>query len=143
MLAAVAGKSAIEINVKPGSILSFHCSSQGKISLAFAESDLLERVLSRPLEKLTPNSITNATSLRKEIAEIRRRGWAVAPGEALIGVNTLAAPIRDGAGVLVGSLGIVDSNQHITQAPTNTQIEALTQAAAEISRMLGYNAEAG
>lgn len=142
VLATMAGKSAIEINVKPGSILPFHCSSQGKISLAFAEPELCERVLASPLTKMTSYTNTNVEALRKEIDEIRLRGWAVAPNEALIGVNTLAAPIRDGAGTLVGSLGIVDSVQHIAEIPRDEQIEALTSAAVEISRLLGYRLEA-
>lgn len=139
VLATIAGKSAIEISVKPGSILPFHCSAQGKISLTFAGPELRERVLAAPLNTMTAATNTNPESLRAELALIQQRGWAVAPNEALTGINTLAAPIRDGAGTLVGSLAIVDSVQHIQPAPTDEQIAALTGSAAAISQLLGYH----
>ena len=138
VLATMLGTSPIEISVREGSVLGFHCSSQGKVALAWADGATLARVLHKRLERKTPHSIVDPALLRAELATIRDRGWAVSPNEALVGVNALAAPLFDGSGALVGALAIVDSVQFIEPAPTEAQIQAVTASAAQISRALGY-----
>ncbi len=138
VLAAVSGKSAIEIGVKRGSLLQFHSSAQGKVALAFGEETLREVVLASRLERLTPKTIVTASALRNEIERIRRQGWAVAPNESLIGLNTLAAPIFDATGALVGTIGAVDSIQFIPEHPSAEQIRHIRSTALSISEALGY-----
>jgi IclR family transcriptional regulator, KDG regulon repressor len=138
ILATISGKSAIEIGVKQGSLLSFHSSAQGKIALAFGDAALQRSVLRSRLELQTPKTIVSATSLSRELEKIRRQGWAVAPNEALLGLNALAAPVFDAAGKLVASVAIVDSIQFIEAAPSAEQISQTVAAARQISLALGH-----
>ncbi|NDB70458.1 MAG: hypothetical protein EB015_21115 [Methylocystaceae bacterium] len=73
-----------------------------------------------------------------EIEKIRQRGWATAPNEILIGLNTLAAPIFGADGQLVAVIGIVDSIQFIDAMPSAEQIRRTLGAAQQISELLGY-----
>jgi len=141
VLATLPGREAIEIAVKPGSILPPHCTAQGKLGLAHAEAAVRERVLLSRLDMRTPHTITSPTALRDELARILERGWAVAPSESMLGVNALAAPIFEGGGEMVGAIAILGSIQFIEAAPSPAQIRHLRQAAARISAQLGAAAQ--
>jgi DNA-binding IclR family transcriptional regulator len=138
VLATLPGKSAIEIGVKRGSVLSFHGSAQGKIALAFGDESLRASVFRSRLELLTPKTIVSHVALRKEIDKVRRQGWAVAANEVLIGLNALAAPIFSAGGVLIGTVSIVDSIQFIEEEPTREQTERIVEAGRKISAALGF-----
>lgn len=141
VVSAISGKSPIEIGVKPGSLLQFHCSAQGKVALAFGDEQLRGTVIHSRLERLTPATIVTASALLEELKRINQQGWAVAPNEALIGLNTLAAPIFDATGTLIGAVGIVDSIQFIPEVPSAEQIRHTLAAARKISEALGYVAD--
>ena len=57
---------------------------------------------------------------------------------AVMGVNTLAAPVFDHRGVLVGSIAIVGSTQVIAPKPVAAQLGAVLDAARSVSRELGW-----
>ena len=139
VIATIPGKSAIEIGVKPGSLLRFHSSAQGKIALAFGSDQLRAAALGSDLEMMTPQTIVNPEALQKEIQKVRARGWAIAPNEAVTGLNTLAVPIFDASGELVGTVGVVDSIQFVAEQPSDEQIRRIVAAGQAISHALGYS----
>lgn len=134
------GKSPLEIGVKPGSVLPYHNTAQGKVALAFGDPAVLEQVLQRELTMSTPYSITDPRKLVEAIETVRKRGWSVSANESTIGLNALAAPVFDALGKFIGTLAIVDSIQYIGENPTTEQVLGVTQAAGEISASLGYRA---
>jgi DNA-binding IclR family transcriptional regulator len=136
----VPSKSSVEIAVKPGSVLSFHASAQGKIALAFSDPLLSQRVLAGELPMQTVYTISDPGRLKTEIDLTQKRGWAAAPNEAVIGLNALAAPVFDALGHYAGAIAIVDSIQFIPDNPSIEQVQEITEAAAQISRNLGYRA---
>jgi IclR family transcriptional regulator, acetate operon repressor len=79
-----------------------HCSALGKVLYAF---DALALPAGR-LEQLTPSSIGNAAALSRQLATIRRRGYAVARDELEIGLDAVAAPVRGADGDVVAAVGV-------------------------------------
>jgi IclR family KDG regulon transcriptional repressor len=142
VLAAVSGRSAIEIGVKAGSLLPLHASAQGKVGLAFSDPAVMAQLERGRFELLTPHTIVSAAQLEVEVEKIRQRGWATAPNEILIGLNTLAAPIFGADKQLVAVIGIVDSIQYIDAMPSAEQIRRTLGAAQQISELLGYSSAA-
>lgn len=138
VLATVSASSMMEIGVKRGALLGFHYSAQGKLALAFGEQSLAERELRLPLEKLSPRTITDPRALWREIARVKQQGWAVAPEEATLGVNALAAPLFDAGGTLIGTIAVLDSVQHLPAQPSDEQIRQVRRAAGAVSALLGY-----
>ncbi len=138
VLLTLSGKSPIGIGVKPGSLLSLHASGQGKVTLAFGAQKTRDRILDSELHAFTPYTITTASALAAELARVKKRGWATAPNEMLIGMNALAAPVYDGRGLLAGTISIVDSIQYIPKVPTPQQIKHTLIAASSVSASLGY-----
>jgi DNA-binding IclR family transcriptional regulator len=74
--------------------------------------------------------------LRQEIATVRARGWAAAPGETMTGLNAVAVPILDGSSQLFGTLALLGLADEMPTVPTRRHINELTAAAREISAAL-------
>lgn len=70
-----------------------HCSSSGKVLLAFGDDPIRDRVLTRALERLTPQTVTDPRRLRMLLEEVRRRGYARSVSELEDGLHTVAAPV--------------------------------------------------
>lgn len=69
---------------------------------------------------------------------MRRRGWATAADQVLVGVNTLASPIFDHRNDWRGTIAVVGSSQFIEAQPTERQIAQVSEAAVAVSRQLGW-----
>lgn len=138
VLATASADSVMEIGVKRGALLGFHYSAQGKLALAYGDPAVAERVLAAPLEQLSPKTITDPRALKREIARVKRQGWAVAPDEATLGVNALAAPIFDAGGTLVGTIAVLDSVQHLPAEPSEDQVRQVRRAGEAVSALLGH-----
>lgn len=137
VVATVPSNQPIEIGIRPGGQLALHASAQGKVYLAFGPAEVLERVCAEPLAAITPRTVTDPKQLRRDVAEIRRLGYAMAPEESLLGINALAAPIYDYRGALVGSIGLIGSVQHIPVPPDPALIARLLGLTKAVSTALG------
>ena len=103
--------------------------------LAFAPPAFLEDYLSRPLAQLLPATVTSPEQLRRRLAEIRAVGVARMREEMTAGSSSVAAPVLDRSGAVVGAVSIVFP----TVADWDPEQEAAVRAAARgISRTLGY-----
>jgi DNA-binding IclR family transcriptional regulator len=82
-----------------------HASSSGKVLLAFGDERGRDEVMTRPLEALTDETVTDPARLRVILDEVRRRGFARSIGELEDGLVTIAAPVlSDGRAVAAVSL---------------------------------------
>ena len=139
VMLTIAGTSAIEIGVRPGSELAYHASAQGKVMLAFAPQPMQQRVLATARPRLTPHTKTDAAALASEMAQVVRNGYGVAPEEALLGINAVAAPIFDATDACVASVALVGSIQFLPANPPASLVKNLKACAHEISRQLGHS----
>jgi DNA-binding IclR family transcriptional regulator len=101
------GHALVDFGTRPGTILDLHATAHGKVALAFGPPDLVQRCTRKPLKALTPQTISSAAGLERAITQVRKRGWATAPNEALTGVNGVAAPIFDHQDRYAGAVAIV------------------------------------
>ncbi len=88
-----------------------HCASVGKVLLAHASADVVERYLSQPLRAATRKTITNCDEFLAHMQQVRGQGYATTIEESLIGVYGLAAPIRDRHGEVVAAICIAGRNR--------------------------------
>lgn len=138
VMLTIAGTSAIEIGVRPGSELPFHASAQGKVMLAFAQRETQQRALAtRP--RLTPNTQTNLAAIGADLAQIVRTGYTSAPEETMIGINAVAAPIFDADNACIASVALVGSIQFLPANPSASLVSSLKSCAREISRQIGHS----
>jgi IclR family transcriptional regulator, KDG regulon repressor len=118
-----------------------HCSSSGKVLLAFlpeqARADLLD---GRPLPALTPDTITDPGVLSAELSQVRARGWAEAVNEREIGVASIAAPVRDHRGDVVAAISIGAPIVRLGAAQRRRLARPVMEAGDAVSRRLGWTA---
>ena len=138
ILDVIQGHSIVNFGTQPGTILDLHASAHGKVALAFGPDDLLKRCVSRPLKAWTPHTLTTRPALERAVAQVRSRGWATAANQVLHGVNGLAAPIFNHANNYAGALAVAGTVQSVPASPSRNLIEAVTRAAARVSRNLGW-----
>jgi DNA-binding IclR family transcriptional regulator len=138
VLDLIHGRTLVEFATRPGTRLDLHASAHGKVWLAFGPPELLRRVAGGPLKAWTPHTLADAEVLQREVALVRERGWATAPDQVIMGINTLAAPVFDHRGSVVGSIAIVGSTQHVAAVPTDGQAADVLATAQRISRALGW-----
>lgn len=72
-----------------------HAGASSKAFLAHLPGDEVERYLAESLRMLTPNTVVDPVRLRRELGEIRERGWARSISERQTGAASVAAPILD------------------------------------------------
>jgi len=115
-----------------------HCTAAGKVLLAYLPQDELDRFLQSSLEQLTPHTITDPRELRKELAQVRERGYAIVREELEEGLNVVATPIYDHTGQVVASISVAGPVYRITLELFPKLAAQLTDTATRISEQLGY-----
>jgi DNA-binding IclR family transcriptional regulator len=115
-----------------------HCTSNGKVILAFATEVERERLLRSPFTKLTPRTITDVRKLRAQLEEIRVRGYAQTIEELEEGLNAVSAPVRGMNGELVAALSVSGPAFRMRPVDLPRMGKLTAEAARAISRRLGY-----
>ena len=128
----------MSVSQEIGAKLPIHATSTGKILLALGPQCEIDRITGSPLAALTPNTITDAKTLRKQLETIRRQGYAQSGGELEIGFVSIAAPILDQDREIAGALGIGGPALRLTEERLPDMVASLQVAARSISRRLGY-----
>jgi DNA-binding IclR family transcriptional regulator len=93
----------VQVRDWTGERLRAHTVSSGQVLLAFDAIDA-ESYLAQPLERTASGTLTDAAAIRARLADVAANGYAWAFEEFLDGLNSVAAPIRDARGRVVGAI---------------------------------------
>ena len=113
-----------------------HCTGIGKAMLSRLDSDTVERVLSKPMPAFTPDTITTAQELRKELASIRKNGYAVDNMEHEFGVKCVAVPLLSETGQLKGAISISGPSLRFPEATIIRYSQLLKNVADKVKPVL-------
>ncbi|TSE31897.1 HTH-type transcriptional repressor AllR [Tepidimonas taiwanensis] len=132
---AYSERSGMQVVRAIGGRAPLHLTSVGKLFLAQEDPQRLRAYATRTgLAGNTPNSITNLTTLERELAQCRRLGVARDNEELEPGVRCMAAGIYDDQGRLVAGLSISAPADRLDEG----WLPKLQATAARISAALGY-----
>ena len=119
--------------------------SGGKSILAFMTEDEIEAVLSRFSASgdsaLPSGHVVTVESLRKELARIRKQGFAVGSGERTSGVVGVSAPIFNYNRQVVGSIGVSGPMPRFNMEKALQCSTLIMEKAKKISSILGAKVE--
>ncbi|AUH35436.1 IclR family transcriptional regulator [Paracoccus tegillarcae] len=125
------------VHLKPSEILPMHATSSGLCQLAFGAPDLLDRVLSQPLEQWTDRTITDPGGLRQEVARTRASGIAHVDQGFETDVRSFAAPIFDIGELSIGSLAVaIPVSRHTDELEARIR-DALKSGSIDVTEELG------
>ncbi len=125
------GHASVPIVSTVGSRLPMHATGVGKVLLAHAPAEVQVAALAR-LERVTPYTITQPGTLRRQLDRVARDGYATTVEEMSLGGCSVAVPITSD-GQVVAALGIVVPSLRNTRPRL---VSALTVAARGIERGL-------
>jgi IclR family KDG regulon transcriptional repressor len=138
VIARTSGTGAFQLTDRVGVVRPAHCTALGKIILASLRPDQLKRFLERvELKPSTAKSITDASVLLREIAEIRRSAVAFDDGEFNPEVRCVAVPVYHFTGEVIGSLGISGPIWRMTDQMLRNRAKLVKAAAARLSAEFG------
>ncbi|MEU7379660.1 MULTISPECIES: IclR family transcriptional regulator [unclassified Streptomyces] len=89
-----------------GDRLALHASAGGKAFLAYGPPELARAALANP-QRLTPHTVIDPTRLRRELEQVRRKGYAMTLEEAVEGAHGIAVPVTAAGGGVIAALGVV------------------------------------
>jgi DNA-binding IclR family transcriptional regulator len=93
-----------------------HSTGVGKVTLAFQDPPVIERVIEAGLIRCTSRTITDPVRLRDELAAIRERGYATDDCEHEPDVRCVAAPIRNSAGRVFAGISASGPSRRLPDA---------------------------
>lgn len=125
------------MSVSLGVPYPLHAGASSKAFLAFLSEQERDAYLSRDLEKLTSSTIANRKTLRREIDEIRGRGYAQSFGERQAGAASVAAPVLDHSGTPAAVISVCGPAERFA-GEADSCARHLLETTRKLSRLLGY-----
>ena len=125
-----------------GTYYPLHAGASGRVLLAYLPSEKRRQFFRKSrLKKMTSLTITDINTLEKDLASIRKKGYAISKGEREPDAFSVTAPVSDASGSAVASLSISGPNFRFNDQKMKKYITWVLAVSEEISKKLGYNGE--
>lgn len=125
--------TAPSLPTRMGSRWPAHGTGIGKAILAFSDADVVERLVSKGLPRLSERTISAPGTFVAELARIRERGVAYDLEESRAGVACVASPVFGNAGQVIAGLSVSGWHSRIN---LDNSAAAVRTAALGLSRNL-------
>ena len=130
-------RTGLWISAEMGCRLPIHCTSQGKLFLAYMSDEEREDILSRKEWKAyTPHTFMTRKALDQELCLIKQQGYATENGEYKIGLRSIAAPIFDADGKVRYAIGLISMDRQLETELFEKDIKIVLETAAKISEVI-------
>ena len=135
----VQSRAGLRVVSEVGTRLPLHCTSQGKIVLAYMSESEAANLLARvPLTPYTPHTETDAGALLASLPACREAGFAVENGEYKIGLRSISAPVFTGGGALKYVVSVLGMFRSVHSDEFAHAERAVVAAGQMLSAALGY-----
>jgi DNA-binding IclR family transcriptional regulator len=134
---AQGSNSTLIVDPASGADVALHATATGKAWLSTLDRGDVDAVLDeRGMRPLTAATIVDRDALLAEIADVRRRGFAMVEEEIDVGVSAIASPIfEDGSKVAVGTVSIAGPTSRLPVERLERWAPDLFDTAAELGRL--------
>lgn len=141
-LAAQEGPHSVRLVALVGSRRPAHVTAVGKVLLAqLSEMELLDLYHDYAFAKPTPAAIDSLADLQAAVATVRTEQIAYDLQESSIGVNCVAAPIRDESGKVIAAMSIGVPHDRWSESRKLELTDLIQHYAAQLSHALGWRGE--
>lgn len=134
----IESRRAVRVGNRTGVLIPAHCTAAGKAIMAvLAEVEFDRRFAGRSLERRTAATISQWPDLVRELAAVRKAGFAMNVEEGESGVSAVGAAVRDATGTPVASINVVlPSSRMPTKRITRDIARSVLEAAADAATAL-------
>jgi DNA-binding IclR family transcriptional regulator len=136
-LERVEGPHPVKVIELVGREMPLHTGAARKALLSFMDGRFIRAYLDELASREEPGTF-DPEKLRKEIAKIRKQGYAVSYGDYLEYGVGIAAPVHDFSGSVRASVGVIGMKSSLNGERLPFLISEVRRAAAELSRKMGY-----
>jgi DNA-binding IclR family transcriptional regulator len=133
----IASPNPVSVRDWTGARIPLHAVSSGQVILAFSPPTVVQRYLGRPMERFTDRTLVTADALLERLRAIRRDGYTWALEEYDEGISSVAAPVADASGEVVGVVHLHGPSYRFPEAGTERAVaERVVASAARIAGSL-------
>lgn len=116
--------------------IPLYAGASGLAILAHLPEEIVDGVVSGPIDALTPRTLRDADELRGRLDLVVRDGYAITHGERIEGAVAVASPVFGSFGTVVGSLGITMPEVRFNAAYSASLAGLVMQSASRITDYL-------
>lgn len=132
----------IHANVRPGGAFALTGTATGKVFAAFLPASLVEPLAAAELrgDRASQPAAAGVSlpGFLAEVAEVRRRGFAVTEGRPVPGISAVAAPVFDHSGQIQAAVTAIAPTGAIDLDPEGRHVRALLDFVGGLSDRLGH-----
>ncbi|MEL6680935.1 MAG: IclR family transcriptional regulator, partial [Pseudomonadota bacterium] len=130
-------KWPLRIQLPVGTTVPFNCTASGKMYLSTLKPSHLDRyIASAKLARATERSMTDPGELRREMREIKKRGYSTDNEEFMVGMTAVAVPILDDQSRLLSTLSVHAPIQRVSLDQLIEHLPRLFAASEALSDLL-------
>ncbi|AZO93784.1 IclR family transcriptional regulator [Halocella sp. SP3-1] len=115
-----------------------HCTSLGKVILAYSKPDLIDQVVKNGLTGCTDKTIIGENQFRKHIKEVFEQGYAIDDEEHRMGIRCISGPIFNFNQDVIASFSISAPINRMTYERIDELVEVVHRYTKQISAAFGY-----
>lgn len=97
-----------------GAEAPLNAGASGKVVLAYLDATAREKFLKARIRKVTPDTITDLKNLQRDVQECRKRGFALSRGERFPNTSSVAVPVCDPYGNVIGAISVLGPSERMT-----------------------------
>ena len=123
----------LQLDRSVGESEPLHCTSVGKVLLAYSLPDQREKILARlKLPSFTPHTIRTVEALRTELEQVRQDRYAVDRQELNLEVRCVAAPVLDRQNLIISGISISGPEDRFTPEMIPLLVPRLQETATRV-----------
>ncbi|HEU4895616.1 MAG TPA: IclR family transcriptional regulator [Acidimicrobiia bacterium] len=127
----------VQVRDWSGELIPMHVVPSGLVIMAYWPEEQTDRYLSRDLERMTPNTVTDPDQIRQRLAALRIRGYEWVFEEFVEGINSVAAPVLERNGLITAALHVHGPAYRFPGDESKERIgEGVAEAAHKLSEAL-------
>lgn len=127
------GTQLVTIDFQIGDRAALHCTSIGKVLLAYQDAAAVEHVIRQGLPKLARNTITDPARLWAELRKVRAQGYAYDDLEFADDMRCVAVPVFEGDGAPIGGISLSGPSSRFTAQKLRELRDCAVEAAGSLS----------
>lgn len=122
----------ITVGISVGARYPAHCTANGRVLLAMRPEEEWDALLAEvELKRLTEYTVTRKADFKRVLRQVRDQGWSLVDQELEIGLMSIAVPVRNSAGDIVGAINVGVPTMRMTPEQMVEEILPKLQATTE------------
>jgi DNA-binding IclR family transcriptional regulator len=131
-------KQPINIAAYTGRINPIHCTSSGRLLLAYQSEKHQQEILGEKLEKFTVHTVTDHEKIENSLEIIKNQGFCIMKNEFIKGIISVSAPVWDYREKVIAAISVVGPASRLDDQRINYCKSRVISSASKLSEKLGY-----